>query len=96
MANGDIGVFSKATIRTAFDITGGIPRVINLLCDRALTLTFTKQLPVVPQHIFIAAAQQILGEDVVQQRLGKRWTFTLLGLFLSATALGFAVGQLNA
>jgi general secretion pathway protein A len=96
VANGDISVFSKATIRSAFDITGGIPRVINLLCDRALTLTFTKQLPVVSQHIFIAAAQQILGEDVVQQRQGKRWTYTLLGVFLVATALGFAIGQLNA
>ena len=65
VADGDVSIFSKATIRSAFEITGGIPRVINLLCDRALTLTFTKQLPVVPQHIFIAAAEQILGEDVV-------------------------------
>jgi general secretion pathway protein A len=67
-----------------------------LLCDRALTLTFAKQLPIVPQHIFVAAAQQILGEDVVQQRQGRRWTYTLLGLFLAATALGFVIGQLNA
>lgn len=96
VANGDISVFSKATIRAAFDITGGIPRVINLLCDRALTLTFTKQMPVVPQHVFIAAAQQILGEDVVQQRQGKRWTYTLLALFLGAAVLGFAIGRLNA
>ena len=96
VADGVISVFSKATIRAAFDITGGIPRVINLLCDRALTLTFTKQMPVVPQHIFIAAAQQILGEDVVNQRQGKRWTYALLCIFLAATALGFALGQLNA
>jgi general secretion pathway protein A len=96
VANGDVSVFSKATIRAAFDITGGIPRVINLLCDRALTLTFTKQLQVVPQHIFIAAAQQILGDDVVKQRQGKRWTYILLGLFLATTALGFVIGKFNA
>ncbi|WP_293750738.1 AAA family ATPase [uncultured Paraglaciecola sp.] len=96
VANGDLSVFSKATIRAAFDITGGIPRVINLLCDRALTLTFTKQLPVVPQHIFIAAAQQILGDDVVKQRQGKRWTYILLGLFLATTTLGFVIGKFNA
>jgi general secretion pathway protein A len=96
VANGDISVFSKATIRAAFDMTGGIPRVINLLCDRALTLTFTKQMHVVPQHIFIAAAQQILGEDVVKQRQGKRWTYTLLGLFLAGAAIGFTIGQFNA
>jgi general secretion pathway protein A len=96
VANGDISVFSKATIRAAFDITGGIPRVINLLCDRALTLTFTKQMQVVPQHIFVAAAEQILGEDVVKQRQGKRWTYTLLGVFLATAALGFVLGQINA
>jgi replicative DNA helicase len=37
-----------------------------------------------------------LGEDVVKQRQGKRWTYTLLGLFLTATAVGFAIGQVNA
>jgi len=95
VADGDISIFSKATIRAVFDITGGIPRVINLLCDRALTLTFTKQMPVVSQHVFIAAAQQILGEDVVQQRRGKRWTYTLLSLFIAAAALGFSLGRFN-
>ena len=96
VADGDVSIFSKATIRSAFEITGGIPRVINLLCDRALTLTFTKQMPVVPQYIFIAAAQQILGEDVVKQRQGKRFAMALLGVFLIASAIGFAIGQINA
>lgn len=96
VANGDVSIFSKNTIKTAFDITGGIPRVINLLCDRALTLTFTKQMPVVPQHIFVAAAEQILGEDVVKQRQGKAWTFMLLGVFAISVALGYGLGALNA
>jgi general secretion pathway protein A len=51
---------------------------------------------VVSQHIFIAAAQQILGDDVVKQRQGKRWTYTLLGLFVTAAAIGFVIGQFNA
>jgi general secretion pathway protein A len=51
---------------------------------------------VVPQHIFVAAAEQILGEDVVKQRQGKRWTYTLLGVFLATAALGFVLGQINA
>jgi general secretion pathway protein A len=95
VANGDISVFSKSTIKAAFHITGGIPRVINLLCDLALTLTFTKQLAVVPQHIFVAAAEQILGADVVKQRQGKLWTYTLLGVFVGAAILGYTVGWLN-
>lgn len=95
VANGDLSIFSKATVKAAFTITGGIPRVINLLCDRALTLTFTKQIPVVPQHIFIAAAEQILGDDVVKQRQGKWWTYGLFALFCGAAMLGYGVGWLN-
>ncbi|WP_158966882.1 ExeA family protein [Paraglaciecola sp. L3A3] len=96
VANGDISVFSKATIKTAFSISGGIPRVINLLCDRALTLTFTKQLPVVSEHLFIAAAEQILGADVVKQRQGRVWTYTLLAVFIASAVLGYSAGWLNA
>jgi general secretion pathway protein A len=96
VAHGDVSLFSDATLRAAFSITGGIPRVINLLCDRALSLTFTKQKTVVPQHIFIAAAEQILGEDVVKQRQGKLWTYTLLLIFTLSVALGFGLGQLYA
>jgi general secretion pathway protein A len=95
VANGDVSIFSKNTIKTAFNISGGIPRVINLLCDRALTLTFTKQMPIVPQHIFVAAAQQILGDDVVKQRQGKTWTLTLVSVFVASVLFGFALGKLN-
>ena len=96
VANGDISTFSQGTINAAFRITGGIPRVINLLCDRALSLTFTKQLPVVQKHIFYAAAEQILGADVLQQRVGKLWTYALVAAFILAIAAGYGLGQLYA
>ena len=67
--------------------------MINLLCDRALTLTFTKQAPVVHTHIFYAAAEQILGADVVAQRRGKQRKILLVGLFAVAFGLGFFGGS---
>lgn len=93
VAKGDISIFSQGTIDAAFRITGGIPRVINLLCDRALTLTFTKQLPVVQKHIFYAAAGQILGDDVLKQRVGKSWTYLLVVSFVLAITIGFWLGR---
>jgi general secretion pathway protein A len=96
VADGDIRLFSKATIKTAFHITGGIPRVINLLCDRALTLAFTKQLNLVPEHLFVAAAEQILGDDVVKQRQNRHRTISLLAVFAVAVACGFLLGQWHA
>ncbi len=93
VANGDSSVFSSGALGAVYQVTGGIPRVINLLCDRALTLTFTKQAPVVQKHIFYAAAEQILGTDVVVQRRGKRRTLIFISLFVIALGLGFLGGS---
>lgn len=92
VASGDSSVFTASSLKAIYQITGGIPRVINLLCDRALTLTFTKQEPVVRRHLLIAAANQILGEDVVRQRQGKQWTFSLAGIFIVSIASGYMFG----
>lgn len=94
VANGDVSIFSKSALRAIHQITGGIPRVINLLCDRALTLSFTKQHAEVKRSIFLAAAQQILGEDVVSQRMQGRRTLWMSLAFIAAIAVGFGAGSL--
>lgn len=94
VANGDISIFSKSTLRAVYQITGGIPRVINLLCDRALTLSFTRQYAVVRKSLFIAAAEQILGEDVVAQRIQSQRKYYLVASFVIALAVGFGLGRL--
>lgn len=93
IANGDAAIFSRPALKRVYQITGGIPRVINLICDRALTLTFTKQLAIVPHYLMLAAAGQILGEDVVQQRLSSLrpvW-LTLTGIIF--LGLGYLLGS---
>ncbi|MEM7420656.1 MAG: AAA family ATPase, partial [Pseudomonadota bacterium] len=94
VADGDISIFSKSTLRAVHQITGGIPRVINLLCDRALTLSFTKQHAVVQKPIFLAAAEQILGDDVVSQRVQSHRKWVLVATFVIAILCGYGVGSL--
>jgi general secretion pathway protein A len=94
VANGDLGIFSSGTIKAVFRITGGIPRVINLLCDRAMTLAFTKQDTQVAKHIFLTAAEQILGEDVVKQRKGHGWNILLAALFIAGVGIGVSLGNI--
>ena len=96
VAGGDVSIFAATALQAVYQISGGIPRVINLLCDRALTLSFTKQHPVVRRYIFLAAASQILGDDVVRQRQGKQWTLILAGLLFTGLALGYWIGSLHA
>ncbi|XOV78814.1 MAG: ExeA family protein [Aestuariibacter sp.] len=93
VANGDRGVFTTGAMQSAYQITGGIPRVINLLCDRALTITASKQFLSVKRHILVAAAKQILGDDVVKQRQGKQQTIALAALFVVSIVLGFITGS---
>lgn len=95
VADGTAAIFSQPTVKAAYQITGGIPRVINLLCDRALTLSFTKQHPKVRRHIFIAAARQILGDDVVSQRQGKQWAVIITATFVLSAVIGYLIGGWN-
>ncbi|WP_109341092.1 ExeA family protein [Saliniradius amylolyticus] len=92
IAGGDSQIFSAAALSAVYQITGGIPRVINLLCDRALTLTFSKQLPVVKRYILVAAAEQILGADVVQQRQNRSWAALVAATGLIGVGLGWLTG----
>ena len=94
VANGDISIFSPQELKAIHQITGGIPRVINLLCDRALTLSFTKQHAVVKKPIFLAAAEQILGDDVVSQRIQSQRKWMLGTAFVLALLVGFGIGRL--
>ena len=65
-----------------------------MLCDRALTLSFTKQHAVVQKPIFLAAAEQILGEDVVSQRVQSQRKWYLASAFILAIIFGYGLGSL--
>ncbi|WP_100642283.1 ExeA family protein [Alteromonas facilis] len=92
VAGGDRSMFQSSAVSAVFRITGGIPRVINLLCDRAMTLSFTMQTPVVRKHVLLAAAKQILGDDVVAQRRSRGFEYLLIGLFAVALGAGYSLG----
>lgn len=95
VANGDISLFSGATLRAIFRVTAGIPRVINLLCDRALTLAYTAQSPQVSKTLFMAAAQQILGEDVVSQRTKGYRQLGYALIFVIGVVAGYWFGSVG-
>ncbi len=92
IAQGHSEVISAKAVAHAFTISAGIPRVINLLCDRALTLAFIRQDKVVHGHVFVAASRQILGDDVVQQRLFRHRKWWLLASGVGAFCVGLLAG----
>ena len=93
VAGGDVNIFASQAIQAIYKVTGGIPRLINLLCDRALTLAFTRQDPQVKRRVLLASAEQILGDDVIQQRMGKSRQLLLGACFVAFVGIGYVTGS---
>jgi cell division septation protein DedD len=51
--------FSPAAVKSVAGISGGIPRLINTLCDRALEAAYERQLRIVDPDAVIAAAERL-------------------------------------
>lgn len=62
-------VFSSSVLRKVYKLTGGIPRKINLLCDRAMLGAYTKNQKTVDKKILKQAAREIFGEDTPVQQV---------------------------
>src|SRR5210317_1069334 len=57
----DSNVFSPAAIRRAFKYSGGVPRRINLICDRAMLTAFTEERGVVSARDVDQAVKELDG-----------------------------------
>lgn len=100
VAGGMASCFTSKAITELFTISGGIPRVVNLLCDRALSLGYSLQRPFVDHQIMVSSSFQVLGDDIVLQRQQAYWRPIYIGAFGAAIVLGallsFFLGGANA
>ena len=89
-------LFNRRAINTIHELSNGIPRLINLLCDRALLGAYGENKPVVDKKLVLGASVEALGAELNkrrwwQQRTGKLILATLL--LTTTVALGFLVGN---
>jgi general secretion pathway protein A len=56
-------LFPPATIKKLYRLTGGVPRLINVTCDRALLGVFTQEKERVDMKTLRAAAREVSGEN---------------------------------
>jgi general secretion pathway protein A len=96
VASGNPSIFTSTALSSLFQISGGIPRVINLLCDRAMTIAYTLQKPLITHQLVVGASYQVLGDDIVQQRQKELWKRIFVGSFVTSIILGLVVGGLYA
>ncbi|MGD8567639.1 MAG: AAA family ATPase [Gammaproteobacteria bacterium] len=85
-------LFSYSLLRKIYQYTGGIPRKINLLCDRAMLGAYVQNRKDIDRHILNRAAREVFG--VPQSRRsgsGRTWSVAAVGTAV-VTLLLIALG----
>jgi general secretion pathway protein A len=84
-------IFTGAALRDLQRISGGIPRLINIICDRALLGAYTQELRQVDGPLLRRASREVLGES---HRKAPPWRRTALitGSVVSLLVIGVVSG----
>jgi general secretion pathway protein A len=86
VAGATADIFTRGALREVYNVSRGIPRVINIICDRALLGAYTQDLHQVPGALVRRAAA-----EVFDQELSPRWMPLLIGGLAVTVLLGSAV-----
>jgi len=86
-------LFPRASINKLYRLSGGVPRIINLLCDRALLGAYVKGLNSVRPRLLTATAREVFGDQhgITQKKTtshsGRYWTLAIvLSVIVGVTA----------
>jgi general secretion pathway protein A len=92
------GLFDDAGLQLVHEISRGVPRRINLLCDRALLGSFARGKRVVEASVIEKASLEVFGKpahSAVQRKLRaarrQMWTLVVAGILL-----GLAIAAVSA
>ena len=86
VAGATADVFTRGALREIYRVSGGIPRVINIVCDRALLGAYTQD-----QHQVPGALVRRAAAEVFDQERSPRWMPLLIGGLAAAVLLGSAL-----
>lgn len=84
-------LFPAALMGSLYRLSGGIPRIINVLCDRALLGTYAQSKERVDRATLKQAAREVFGNLASPSRNMMR--LLLAGLLLAGTVLAVALYQ---
>jgi len=77
--------FTPQALRALHRVSGGVPRLINIIADRALMAGYARELErISPALVRRAAAEVVVGDDSNQKR---RWTAALAAAALAAVVV---------
>ena len=84
-------MFSASALRAILRITQGVPRLVNVLCDRALLGAYVENRHVVDRRIVRRAAREVFADEPPRPRFaGWQWRAMAAGLAIIAAAYTLA------
>ncbi|MES2898627.1 MAG: AAA family ATPase [Pseudomonadota bacterium] len=86
--------FPRVLVPKIHHYTHGVPRRINLLCDRALLGAYVENSPVVTRKILRRAAEEVFAEAPGQARPARRWPAIAAAVAATAAISAAAAWQL--
>jgi general secretion pathway protein A len=86
-------IFTPAALQEVHRLTLGIPRIINVTCDRALLGAYTQESREVDAALVRQAATEVYGRRVTPRWLGWTAGAVLAACFAAAAVVGFRVWQ---
>jgi general secretion pathway protein A len=86
VARGKSELFTQDALNSLYVYSGGIPRLINIICDRALLGAFVLQKEIVDRATLAKAAGEVLGPQL--SGTGRRRKAVLTAVILICAGLG--------
>lgn len=80
-------IFSSSALNEVHRLSGGVPRIINVICDRALLGAFTQEQHRIGPGMIREAASEVYGRSFTPP-----WMKLLAGSAASVAVLGLALG----
>ena len=90
--------FTRAAVRAVYKYSGGTPRVINAVCDRALLVGYTREEHTITPRLIRQAIKEVLGDRPKARKRARRsssWLRPKTTLFAAAVAAIAVVAVLN-
>jgi general secretion pathway protein A len=92
-------IFSSEACRRVFEFSGGVPRLINIICDRALLAAFSQSKPKVNDSLMETVAVELdhRGRENKSRKIPSRliWLIAAIVVVLALGLWGYHSGRLS-
>ncbi|KPH61412.1 AAA family ATPase [Pseudoalteromonas porphyrae] len=95
VAGCDRTIFTQDALKALYLLTMGVPRLVNLLCERCLVGAFSKQLMMIDSDIVMRSAQEALPPTTLSSELktdktSYHWLFPVAFLVVLSMGIGLS------